>query len=214
MQLGPAASARPEHQQPDAFSAVAEREHEQSRAAIASAVRIAHHGTRAVINLRLLTRRRFDHRARFRSGRSAQLVNIATDTLIAGGEAVSIHQVLPDRPRIAATRDRQFDQLAVGLRCARRRTAPWTRLVGDHFLLGRPRAKVGDHLYGRFCGRGVAPPARRSDRDAGRFKIRRGSFAPDMRLTLNAPQRPAQPPKRDRLLFLFLAQDIAHVDGG
>ena len=28
---------------------------------------------------------------------------------------------------------------------------------------------------------------------------------------LNAPQRPSQPPQRDDLLFLFFAQDIAHV---
>jgi len=30
----------------------------------------------------------------------------------------------------------------------------------------------------------------------------------------NPAQRPAQPPQRDDLLFLSLAQDIAHVDGG
>jgi hypothetical protein len=30
----------------------------------------------------------------------------------------------------------------------------------------------------------------------------------------NAPQRPSQPPQRDHLLFLFLVQDIAHVDAG
>ncbi len=30
----------------------------------------------------------------------------------------------------------------------------------------------------------------------------------------NAPQRPSQPPQRDHLLFLFLVQDIAHVDEG
>jgi hypothetical protein len=31
---------------------------------------------------------------------------------------------------------------------------------------------------------------------------------------LNAPQRPSQPPQRYDLLFLFIAQDIAHIDGG
>ncbi|MGH9622320.1 MAG: hypothetical protein ACRD45_21760, partial [Bryobacteraceae bacterium] len=30
----------------------------------------------------------------------------------------------------------------------------------------------------------------------------------------NAPQRPSQPPERDHLLFLFLAQNIAHADAG
>jgi hypothetical protein len=32
-----------------------------------------------------------------------------------------------------------------------------------------------------------------------------------MRRSLNAPQRPSQPSQRDDLLFLFFAQDIAHV---
>src|SRR5271157_847921 len=32
-----------------------------------------------------------------------------------------------------------------------------------------------------------------------------------MRHSLDAPQRPSQPPQRDDLLFLFFAQDIAHV---
>src|ERR1700730_12800791 len=32
-----------------------------------------------------------------------------------------------------------------------------------------------------------------------------------MRRSLNAPQRPSQSPQRDDLLFLFFAQDIAHL---
>jgi hypothetical protein len=32
-----------------------------------------------------------------------------------------------------------------------------------------------------------------------------------MRRSLYAPQRPSQPSQRDNLLFLFFAQDIAHV---
>jgi hypothetical protein len=32
-----------------------------------------------------------------------------------------------------------------------------------------------------------------------------------MRRSLNAPLRPSQPSQRDDLLFLFFAQDIAHV---
>ena len=61
-----------------------------------------------------------------------------------------------DSPGIAPAREPQLDQLAVGLRRARRRTATWARLAGNHFLIGRSHAKVGDHLYGRFCRRGVA----------------------------------------------------------
>ncbi len=51
VQLGPHARTGSEHQQADAFPAVAQRQNEQARAPIASAVRIAHHGTGAVIDL-------------------------------------------------------------------------------------------------------------------------------------------------------------------
>ena len=35
---------------------------------------------------------------------SAQLADEAPDALVAGGEAVAVHQVLPDRHGVAATR--------------------------------------------------------------------------------------------------------------
>ena len=70
--------------------------------------------------------------------------------------------------------------------------------------------RVGGHLYGRFC-RIPSPPARRTHRDSRSPEICTGSFAANVRRSLNAPQRPSQPPQRDDLLFLFFAQDIAHV---
>ena len=36
----------------------------------------------------------------------------------------------------------------------------------------------------------------------------------ETRLPLDAPRRPAQAAQCEYLLFLFFAQDIAHVDGG
>jgi len=69
---------------------------------------------------------------------------------------------------------------------------------------------VGGHLYGRFW-RIPAPPACRTHRDSGSPEIGSGGFAANLRRSLNAPQRPSQPPQRDDLLFLFFAQDIAHV---
>ena len=61
---------------------------------------------------------------------------------------------------------------------------------------------------------GTRPTARRPHRDPGRFQISRRRFPANAGLPLDAPQRPSQPPQRDDLLFLFFAQDIAHVDGG
>ena len=75
------------------------------------------------------------------------------------------------------------------------------------------RAKVGGHLVGRFCRLAPSPPARRPDRDSGDLEIRGRGFAPNVRGSLNAPQRPSQPPQRDDLLFLFFAQDIHSMEG-
>jgi hypothetical protein len=54
MQLGPDARARLKGEEPDAFAAVAERQHEQPRAAVLAVVGIANRGTRAVVDLRFL----------------------------------------------------------------------------------------------------------------------------------------------------------------
>ena len=92
----------------------------------------------------------------------------AAHTLIAGGEAEAIHQILPDGTGVAALRDADRDGLLIRgtgtggwaasrLRCGHRRGASsqLRAKVGDH-LIGRfCRGRVGDHLIGRFCRGGV-----------------------------------------------------------
>ena len=51
MQLGPSLRAGLEHQEADRLAAVAESQHEQAHAAVLAAVRVAHHGAGAVIDL-------------------------------------------------------------------------------------------------------------------------------------------------------------------
>ncbi len=87
--------------------------------------------------------------------------------------------------------------------------------VGGH-LVGRfcRLGAVGGHPIGRFCRRAPAPSAWQPDGNARRSQIVPGGFAADTGLFLNAPQRPTQPPERDHLLALLLAQDIAHIEGG
>jgi hypothetical protein len=55
MQLGPYSRTRTENQQPNRFATVAQHHHEQPRAPILAAVRIAHHRPGAVINLAFFT---------------------------------------------------------------------------------------------------------------------------------------------------------------
>ncbi len=58
VQFGPDARTGTEGQQTNGFAAVAQRQHEQARAAILAGVRIAHHGAGAVIDLRFLVMER------------------------------------------------------------------------------------------------------------------------------------------------------------
>ena len=102
VQFGPGLRTGAEDQQANRFAAVAERQHEQPRAPVLAAVRIAHHRAGAVIDLRLFAGRGLDHRAGFRRLLAAQLADEALDALIAAGEAVDVDQVLPDRHGVAA----------------------------------------------------------------------------------------------------------------
>jgi hypothetical protein len=80
----------------------------------------------------------------------------------------------------------------VGLACSGRRTATrrWCvcRLTGGH------GAKVGSHLYGRFCRNTPTPTARWPRRDSGRLQISGRGFPPNPGGLLNAPQRPSHRP--------------------
>src|SRR5208282_6085280 len=97
------------------FAAAAQRHHEQPGAPILAAIGITHHGTGAVIDLRLLASRGDDDDAGFGRLCAAPLAHEALHALIAAGEAVLGDQVLPDRPRIAAAAEPQVDGLAVRL---------------------------------------------------------------------------------------------------
>jgi hypothetical protein len=96
-----------------------------------------------------------------------------------------------------------FNNLSVGFAGARRRASAWL----PRRLFGR---RVGGHLYGPFC-RIPCPSTWRTHRDSIGPEIGSGHLAANMCRSLNGPQRPSQPPQRDDLLFLFFAQDIAHL---
>jgi hypothetical protein len=66
--------------------AVTERHYEQPRAATLTALRVAHHGASAVIDLRFFSRRRNDYGSRLERLISAQLANEAFDCPIASAE--------------------------------------------------------------------------------------------------------------------------------
>src|SRR5262245_60057842 len=101
MQFGPGAGARSPGQQANRFATVAERKNEQPCPAILTTLRIAHHRTAAVVDLRFFSRSGEDDPRWFRPLWSAQLANIALHRLIAPGKAVVRDQVLPDRLAIA-----------------------------------------------------------------------------------------------------------------
>jgi hypothetical protein len=104
VQLGPDLRTGAEHEQPNRFTAVTECQYEQPRPAVLAALRVADHRAFAVIDLRLFARCGFDDGAGFRWPVSLEFPDEAPDTLISGAEAATVHQVLPDRHGVAATR--------------------------------------------------------------------------------------------------------------
>ena len=102
MQFGPDAYTRPPSQQAHRLAAVAERKYEQPCPAILATLRIAHHRTTAVVDLRFFSRCREDDACCFWTSRAAQLVHEALYRLIAPGIAVVRDQVLPDCLAIAS----------------------------------------------------------------------------------------------------------------
>src|SRR5215470_17524146 len=101
MQFGPGAYTRSPSQQAHRLAAVAERQNEQPRPAILAALRIAHHRTTAVVDLRFFSRSREDDARWFRPLWSAQLLHEALHRLVAAGKALLRHQVLPDGLAVA-----------------------------------------------------------------------------------------------------------------
>ena len=91
VQFGPDARTGTEDQQANGFAAVAQRHHEQPRAPVLAALRVAHHRTGAVIDLGFFAGCGDDHaRAGFRPLGAAQFAHEALDALIAAGEAVLV----------------------------------------------------------------------------------------------------------------------------
>jgi hypothetical protein len=185
----------------------------------------------------ILARRGFDYRASFRCMASLKLADEASDTLVPGCESAAVHQILPDRHGVPATRESLGNDFAVRLAGACRRAAAGFRFtglgavelrakVGAHLIIGRfcrsgflhrcsgslHRRRVGDHLYGRFWIV-PSPAARRPQRNACPFQVTRRSLAPNSRSALDSAQRPSQPTQGYDLLFLFFVQDVTHIDG-
>ena len=171
MQFRPNLRTGTERQQPHRFAAVTQRQHKQAGTAIFAAAGVAHHGARSVIHLAFFPGCSFDHRAGFRRRLATETKDEPLDTLIATGEAATIHQVLPDTFGVAALREFQLDGFPVWLAgttaggcvgCGRRRGRQYRARVGDHFgTIGRfCRLGVGDHFVGRFCRRTPSPSTR------------------------------------------------------
>ncbi len=206
MQLAPAACARGEGQQADAFAAVAEREDEEPRAAVLARPRMAHHRAVTVIDLAFLAGRRDDHGVRLGRPVPAQRDDEAAHAGVLGGKAVVVDEIPPDGHRVAAAGEGELDQFAVRRAGAGR---------GCALRPGRPRRRrgVGGHLFGRICRR-VAPPPGRPHGDPGGLEIGPGRLAPHARRRFNAAQRPAQLAEGNDLLLFRVAQDVGHGGGG
>jgi hypothetical protein len=146
VELGPDPAARLPGEEADGLAAVAQGEDEEPRAPILPALRVADHGAVAVVDLRLLARCGEDDGVRIRQSRRVQRADEAADARVPGREAVAIDEVLPNGHRVAAAAERLDDHLAVRLARTRLGTSTGWRRPGI-------RARVGRHLYGRFCRR-------------------------------------------------------------
>src|SRR5690606_38129354 len=229
VELGPDSAARAKGEQADRLAAIAERQDEETRAAVLAGLRVAHHRPVAIVDLRLLARRRLDDRALLGHGRAPQPGDVAPHARVAGAKAVVADQVLPDRHGVAALPQRPLDEFLVRLARARgRRPArPLQRARRRSRVGGRPtgrfcrrRRRVGGRATGRVWRRrrrvGGRPTGRfwrlslswTSDRDPGRLEVLARRFPPDSGLLLDPAQRPAKPPQRQYRLLLFFAQDV------
>src|SRR5215475_2501360 len=102
MQFGPGARTRSPSQQTYGLTAVAERQNEQPCPTILTALRIAHHRTTAVVDLRFFSWCSEDDAGCFRTLWSAKLAHETLHRLIATRKTVVGNQVLPDRLGITA----------------------------------------------------------------------------------------------------------------
>ena len=214
VQLGPDLRARSPRQQPHRFARVAERQDEEPRASVLARRGIAHHRALAVVDLAFFAGRGRDDDARLGGRRAAQLRDEAADARVARGEAVVVDEVLPDRHRVAAARQRLGDQLAIRLAGARARGAArrWrTHEVGGHLrgvIAGfAPRSVDTSAEMAGFAVDSLGRPRPRTG-DAGGLQIAAGRLATDAGRLLDAPERPAQPPERQICCCLSLSKTL------
>jgi hypothetical protein len=204
MQLRPRLRARGPRQQPNGFARIPERQDEEPGPPIRGAWRGPYHRPLAVVDLRFLTRCRGDDHARIGRRVGAEPPHEAPDARVAAGKAVVVHEVLPDRHRIAAAAERLDDQIAVRLARAGARRATWWR--------PRRRRRVGGHLRGNgrfwFPFSWTAPSA---DGDTRRPEIGPGRLASNTGLLLNPPERPSEASERQDLLLFDQVQDVPHA---
>ena len=200
VELGPRLRARVPDEQAHRFARVAERQDEEPRASVLGRLRMTDHRAVAVVDLRFFTRCRRDDDARFDGRAAAQLADEATDAGVASGETF-LHEVLPDRHRVAPQFQGCFDLLAVRRTRARRRRAT--------------RRRVGGHLpgNGRLC-RPFARAATAPHRQPRPSQVPRGRFAADVGRVRDPADGPTQTAQGQNLLLLLVVQDVAHPDEG
>ena len=217
VQLGPDLGRRPPDQQPDGLARIAQGEGKKPCPPVAARVRVADHRAAAIINLALLAGGRRDDHARLDGSTPTQAPHAAADTRIAGRKTVVADQVLVEGDGVAPRGQGGLDALAERLAGAgRRRPARWNG-VGRY----RPRGgrvccgRVGGHLpgNGRFCRLCRRPPWA-ADRQPRRLQIGADRLAAAPGRLFDAPERPSQAPKRQDLLSLLVAQDVAHPGEG
>ena len=210
MQLRPRLRTGPEYQQANRLAAVAESQHEEPGAPVFAGLRVADHRAGAVVDLKFFAGGGFDYHARFRRAFSTELADESLDGLISAGEAVDIHQILPDCFGIAASGEAHFDGLLVGFAGADRKATIRFRFCFRRGPADRFFANLGGHLgfTGRFCRRGVGGhPAGQTGRfcpdpaaarwpqcDPGLLHIRGDRFSANTGFPFNPPQRPSQAP--------------------
>jgi hypothetical protein len=118
-----------EAQQPDAFTAEAERQNEEAGAAVVAGLRIADVRAGAVVDLRFFAWGSEDDGAGFRRLCAALLADEAFDGFEGAREPVAVYQFLPDRHRVAADQEALLDELAVGFALQK---LPWD-IAKDQF---------------------------------------------------------------------------------
>ena len=101
---------------------------------------------------------RLDDHTCFRRRLAADVVDEPFDALITGGKMIGVYQILPNGFGVAASRDAQFDLVAVSFTGAGRRTSARLRVWFRRCPVGGIFCGVGGHLpvcTGRFCRIGV-----------------------------------------------------------